>query len=473
MVSPDKNQTNFSSGVLSRRNFLYRTGMVAAGAAALPLLAACGEDEAPTTDEPAAQSDSATPSSQETPAVISSGGKMTYWGGLIFSDAANDLLTETVQDWGTQNGFEIDVVMINENETNQKVSAAVESGTMPDAFDLGLDLLLLLSTTDQLEPLNDLYDKIGSENGGWLDSVDSATEPAALGLGDNRTGIPYGSSGNVLFSRRSPLEAAGLTPPPETWQELSDWAEQAQEPPLYGMGFSLSNVGDGNQQVSVLQSFGGRIADDEGKTCTIKSPETQAYLEWVVDAHEKGLFPPGVTTWDGAGDNTAYQSGQAIFIGNPGSVYLWMVDNDPELLEDTMFSAFPAGPKERIAPINVKLRGVPKGGENVEAAKALVEHLSNPEFLAEYYKVAIYGPALTDHLDLEAFDSPVHAGLADLAQHGTGPAYPDVYNTAYADFNNNFVVPKMIQRVVIDGWSIDEAIDEAQQTGDSIYAKYQ
>ena len=44
-----------------------------------------------------------------------------------------------------------------------------------------------------------------------------------------------------------------------------------------------------------------------------------------------GLFPPGVTTWDGAGDNTAYQSGQAVFIANPGSVYLYLKKNDPEL----------------------------------------------------------------------------------------------------------------------------------------------
>jgi hypothetical protein len=33
-------------------------------------------------------------------------------------------------------------------------------------------------------------------------------------------------------------------------------------------------------------------------------------------------------------------------------------------------------------------------------------------------------------------------------------------------------VPKMIQRVVIDKYDLDKAIDEAQKSGDAIYAKY-
>ncbi|MGB3328325.1 MAG: hypothetical protein WBA46_05170, partial [Thermomicrobiales bacterium] len=53
------------------------------------------------------------------PALLQSGGKLTFWGGLIFSDAANELMTNTVNDWGKANGVETEVVMINQNETNQ------------------------------------------------------------------------------------------------------------------------------------------------------------------------------------------------------------------------------------------------------------------------------------------------------------------------------------------------------------------
>ena len=102
-------------------------------------------------------------------------GKLTYWGGLIFSDNANKLLIDTINQWGEDNGVETEVVMINQNETVQKVSAAVESNTMPDALDLGLDLLLLLSPQQGiLAPLDDLYKKLGDAQGGWYESIDTS-----------------------------------------------------------------------------------------------------------------------------------------------------------------------------------------------------------------------------------------------------------------------------------------------------------
>ena len=409
---------------------------------------------------------------KKAPAVLQGGGRFTYWGGLIFSEEANNMLVEEITAWGEQNGIETEVVMINQNETNQKVSAAVESNTMPDALDMGLDLLLLLSNTGQLEPVDDVFDRIGEAHGGWFESVANSAGPDLTG--GVRTGLPFGSSGNMLFSRGDVLSEAGLTPPPTTWQEVSDWSAQAQQPPVYGMGFALSNVGDGNLQMSVMQSYGGRIADDTGKTVTIKSEATRAYLQWVTDAYNAGLFPPGATTWDGAGDNTAYQSGQAIFIANTGSVYLAIKDEDPELAEATVFSSLPEGPQGRIAPINPNFRAIPKkDGSNVENAKALFEHLANPEFMEAYFNVAIYGPVLQNQRPFPIFETPVHGGLLDLVVNGTAPGFPDVYNTAYAELSSNFIIPKMVQRVVIDGYSLDEAMDEAQAAGEAIYAKYE
>ena len=67
---------------------------------------------------------------------------------------------------------------------------------------------------------------------------------------------------------------------------------------------------------------------------------------------------------------------------------------------------------------------------------------------------------------------PIHAGLLDLVENGAPPGGPDVYNPAYAEAQNTFVVPRMIQRVVIDNWDFDRAMDEAQQRIQAIYDKY-
>ncbi len=403
------------------------------------------------------------------PAVLK-GTHLTFWGGLIFSDQANKLLTDEITAWGAANGVSTEVVMINQNETVQKLSAAIASNTLPDAMDLNLDLLLVLSGQGVFVPLDDLYDRIGKAQGGWFAPVDGAT---TMKSGD-RTGIPFGVSGNLLLRRNDLLSKAGFARPPATWEEMVTQAVKLTKPPLFGLGLALSNVGDGDTQVGVLQSYGGRIADDSGKTAAIKSDATREYLRWVKDAWDKKLFPPGVTTWDGAGDNNAYAAGQAVFIANTGSVGIAARNDDPELYQGTLYSSLPAGPKGTVSPIAPNLRAIPKAGKNPNAARDLIEHLSQPKFLAAYYAEAIYGPVLQDQAKFSVFDGkdPILAGLIDLVQRGTAPGYPDVYNAAYADAWNNFVVPRMIQRVVIDAWNFDRAMDEAQSQTQAIYDKY-
>jgi len=400
-------------------------------------------------------------------------GKLTYWGGLIFSDDANSLLQDGINQWGKDNGVETEVVMINQNETVQKVSAAVESNTLPDAFDVGLDLLLLLSSQSGiLAPLDDLYKKLGDAQGGWYESLDTSSDTTAIAGG--RTGIPFGASGNLLLRRNDALTDAGFTTAPATWEELVTQATAVNKPPLYGLGLALSNVGDGNVQASVMQSYGGRIGDDEGKNAAIDSPETRTYLGWVKDAWDKGIFPPGNTTWDGAGDNNAYLAGQAAFIANTGSVAIAAKADDPDLFDATAYSPLPAGPKGTISPISPNLRAVSAKSGNIDAAKALIEYLASPDFIKPYFDVAIYAPVLKAQADFDTFngDNQILAGLKDLVTAGTGPGFPDVYNTAYGEIASNFLIPKMVQRVVVDNYDFDKAIAEAQAAAQAIYDKY-
>lgn len=405
--------------------------------------------------------------------AIAQGKKLTYWGGLIFSEDANKLLADTINAWGAANGVATEVVMINQNETTQKVSAAVSSNTMPDALDMGLGLVRLLARQNQFSDVGDLYKKIGDAQGGWFSGPDTASDLTADG-GIARVGIPFGVNGNLLLRRKDLLEPAGFTEAPTTWDELVAQAVAINKPPLHGLGLALSNVGDANLQVAVLQSFGGRIADDTGKKVTIDSPETRLWLTWLKDAWDKGLFAPGNTTWDGAGDNQAYLSGQVGFIANTGSVGIAARKDDPELFEASAFSPLPGGPKGIISPIDVQMRAISKASPVQDEAKALLEHLSSPEFMNAYFNVAIYGPVLADQEKLQAFDgtNTILVGLLGLARNGTAPAFPDVNNAAFADFGSNFLIPKLAQRVVVDGWDFDKAIAEAQAQGQAIYDKY-
>jgi len=402
------------------------------------------------------------------PAIVR-GSTLTYWGGLIFSDKANKTLTDAINNWGAQNGVRTEVVMVNQNDTVQKVSAAIASGTMPDALDVGLDLLIVLARQGVFLPLDDLYAAIGQEGGGWLAPVDRASNTGG------RFGIPFGISGNMLIRRNDVLSPAGFANPPATWVELVAQAERVVKPPsFFPIGLTLGNCGDGDTQIDVLQSYGGRVADDAGRHAAIKSDATRTYLAWVKDAYDKKLFPPGVTTWDGAGDNNAYAAGTIAFAANTGSIGIAARNDDPDLYSGTAYSSLPAGPSGVVSPIAPQLRVIPKTSKNPEAAKDLFMALAKPSYTESYYANAIYGPVLTNEMQLKVFNGtdPILAGLLDLVKKGTAPGYPDLYNAAYADVYNNFLIPKMIQRVVVDRWDADRAMDEAQAQIQATYDKY-
>ena len=103
----------------------------------------------------------------------------------------------------------------------------------------------------------------------------------------------------------------------------------------------------------------------------------------------------------------------------------------------------------------------------------LLKYLADPEFMKEYYYNAIYGPAAQGYVDAPIFtESPVHEGLLDLALNGTFGSLPDVNNPALSEYQTNFLTPRMIQRIVVDGVSIDDAIAETQEACQAIYDKY-
>ena len=62
--------------------------------------------------------------------------------------------------------------------------------------------------------------------------------------------------------------------------------------------------------------------------------------------------------------------------------------------------------------------------------------------------------------------------MKDLALHGTPSGFPDVNNAAFNEYQTNFLTPKMVQRIVVDGLSIDDAIAETQTACQLIYDKY-
>lgn len=399
------------------------------------------------------------------------GSTFTYWYGLIFSDAANQTEANQIKAWGKLHHINVDPVPVNQNDTVTKVSAALVAHTMPDALDLGDGFAIQLKSSGALENLTPLKNQIGKQNGGWLsDAGTEQTDPAwALG-------IPYGASGNMLARRTDVLNPLGLTKAPDTWAQIVSESQRAQDPPkTYGMGWGFSNVGDSEGFVeAVLHDYGVRFANNAGTTCMLDTQATRNAVSFLANSYSKGLYPPGSNVWDGAGNNLAYESGKVLFTEDTGSIYMALKPGS-QLQTGTALSTFPGGPKMRVAPANLQDRAIPTQSKNKVLAESLIQYLEEPAHLEAYYKSAIYGPVLKNETKFPVFNDPsqdtVHAALKQLALTGTTGAYPDKNNAAFSQYSNTFQASHMLQAVVVNHESVDQAVTEGQAACQKIYSQ--
>ncbi|MBD2462909.1 ABC transporter substrate-binding protein [Oscillatoria sp. FACHB-1407] len=100
-------------------------------------------------------------------------------------------------------------------------------------------------------------------------------------------GLPKDYSTLALFYNTEAFAEAGLTRPPQTWEELQAYSKpltvdrnQDGRPDQYGFGV----IPELPRQVFAIQAFGGQLVDERGYA-TFASPEALAGLQLVVDQY--------------------------------------------------------------------------------------------------------------------------------------------------------------------------------------------
>ena len=413
----------------------------------------------------------------EIKALKASGGKYTYWIGLIFSDIANQTEVDQINAWAAAKGIKADPILVNQNNLTAQVTAALTAGTMPDALDISSGLMLQIGSKN-LVNVQGLYDELGSKYGGWNKAALVFNQADYPGKG---LGVPYGINGNLLNRRLDLLAAAKQKKtPPATWEEALSMAVATKT--VGPWGFNTGNVGDAESVFGIqFHDYGGRIADDAGKKCTIDTAATRAFLALVKKAYDAGVYPSDSSNSDGAWDNNKYLGGKTVFIANPGSVYTTLIngstvwEKNPTLAKATGFSALPGGPVLRVSPSDAWLRAISKSSKYPELGKDLIRYLAQIGQIKNYYAAAIYGPVLKQYNSFTFWRvsvDPARAGLFDLATNGTSGNYPDANNQGVAEFTGGFGISKMVQRYLYGGASVNSTIAEAQSTCQAIYDKY-
>lgn len=141
--------------------------------------------------------------------------------------------------------------------------------------------------------------------------------------------IPIRSDVGILYYREDLLKAAGFEPP-QTFQDLIKISQALQQQDKVDWGF----VWQGRQYeglatvfVEVLEGYGGFWINSDTQEVGLDQPEAIQSVEFLRNTIEKGISPPGVTTYIEEDSRRLFQSGQVAFLRN--WPYVWPLANQP------------------------------------------------------------------------------------------------------------------------------------------------
>ncbi len=183
------------------------------------------------------------------------------------------------------------------------------------------------------------------------------------------------------------------------------------------------------------------------------------------------LIPPDAATRDDTGNNTAYQSKKAAFVHNPPSIYGWMYTNDKELLGNSTVVAFPAGKAGSFSNAGAWSWSIFNASKNVDGGKDLIRYLMDPKRLQAVY-AAVAGRWYPIYADLQKDEfwtsKPIFKFYPDLIANGRDNSWPAAPEPklmgALGEMQTRFVIPDMVQDIVVKGLAPEEAVKKAHDS---------
>jgi len=360
----------------------------------------------------------------------------------------------------------------NNSSSDDRFNAAVQAGTPPDIWRLFDYQNQYWRAQGQTVNVSDIVQPFSTQLGGFW-------EPSVLTCSYQNQwwAVPYVVNCWPFHTRQDILDQNKLQWP-KSWDEMLTQAKQITKPPFYYWGQTLGRTNDANNHfIGVLWSFGGKLQNDDG-TLAVKDGDdawvqTLDHLNtWFNDAK---IIPPGSVNWGDPDNNNGYQSEQLFTTSNPASVYQWLVQNKPDLQQKTRFYSYPAGPAGSFGQVDAWGEGLLKNGKNNAGAKVLLASLLDPTWYRDYMTnnekgrfVPVYKDMIKDDLWTK---NDLYTEYKTIVGTGRTMAFSSPPLAAYAEITTKFVIPDMIQDVVLRKMKPADALANFVKSAQEIYNK--
>jgi multiple sugar transport system substrate-binding protein len=373
-------------------------------------------------------------------------------------------------------------------EQPSQVEAALAAGHPPDiAFGFDLNSYVprwaledrLVDLTDTVGHFADIFDP---------NQLDRARLPNAKTGQKAMYGLPMGQTSNYIHVWKSLLEQAGFTLDdiPKEWEPFwSFWCDRVQpavrkglgRDDIWGIGRPMSaEVADTTDAFyQFVHAYDADFVTRDGRL-VIDDPEIRRRLIKAMGsytaAYPKGCTPPDSLTWDDRGNNQAFLAQRVVMTINmslsiPNAL---KVERADDYYKNTATIEWPLGPFGETYPIEGAIfqAVVFRDGGHVATAKEFVRFLVAEGWLMHYLNLSGERmlpsiPALLDQpFWLDPSDRHHMAAVMQAEAHPMAHSYTAASGDLRHDqIYNERVWGKAIYRVVAEGISPEQAVDEA------------
>ena len=250
------------------RRSRFATSLVALATASL-VLTACGRDEG---------GGGAVSQSDEI-----SGGEATGTIDVWAMEAEGEALQDFVSTFEEANpDADVKVTAIPWASAHNKISTAIASGNTPDVSLIGTTWMGEFAEAGGLMPTPEgLVDEADFFPGAW-----ESTE-----VGGTSYGVPWYVETRVLYYRKDLAAKAGWDNPPQSWDELKQFATDLQDKAgvEHGLNLQPGQTGSWQSVMPFAWSNGASITDESGEQYTLDSPEMAEALDYYASYFKEGI----------------------------------------------------------------------------------------------------------------------------------------------------------------------------------------
>lgn len=346
----------------------------------------------------------------------------------------------------------VNVTAIPWDSAHDRFTAAIAAGTTPDLAQVGTTWMGEFVGLNALDPTPDLID-----SSKFFEGAQGTTE-----VNGTSYAVPWYVETRLLYYRTDIAEAAGITEPPATWDDLKAMAQamQGQEGVRWPISLQPGGTGSWQTVLPLMWSNGGEVVNADQTEFTFDTPENTEALEYYQSFFTEGLANPAPTSGTTEAD---FASGAVpMFISGP-----WMMASVENLGGEGFADKYAVAQmptKESSASfVGGSNLAVFSASPNRDAAWKLVDYLTQEDTQIEWFDMTTDLPSVQTAWDNQALQAD-----DKLAAFGTQleTAYAPPSIQTWEQVAN--ALDSQVERVTITGSDAGEALVALQQEATSI-----